>query len=301
MNTGTKLVAFAAVVAAIFGGAMVVGVAVGPIDTADSSSHSAHAPSDTGLTDRPRGLAVAEAGFRLAVETETVAPDAASTFAFQIVDGKGAPVTAFDELHERRLHLIVLSRNLVDYLHLHPTMDADGRWTVELPALHAGSYRVFADFQPTGGDNLTLGTDVTVPGVVATAELPQPSTSSTVDDYTVSLSGTPRVGATELGFTVEVDGHQVRTDPYLGAAGHLVAIRDGDLAYLHVHPHDDSTSIITFTGEFPTAGTYRLFLDFLHNGTVRTAAFTVIVPDVSHDSMTDDSTAPDPAHDQAGH
>jgi hypothetical protein len=77
-----------------------------------------------------------------------------------------------------------------------------------------------------------------------------------------------------------VGGRVVRTDPYLGAAGHLVAIRRGDLAYLHVHPHeDDTTSDVTFTGEFPTAGTYRLFFDFAHDGTVRTASFTATVDD----------------------
>ena len=25
-------------------------------------------------------------------------------------------------------------------------------------------------------------------------------------------------------------------EPYLGAKGHLVALREGDLAYLHIHP-----------------------------------------------------------------
>ena len=303
MNTGAKLAAFTAVVAATFGGALAVGAAVGPIDTGQSTAHT---PTDGSVTGRPRGLAVAEAGYRLAVETDTVetdtaAPGAASTFAFQIVDDEGAAVTEFDELHERRLHLIVLSRNLVDYLHLHPTMDADGRWTVEVPPLHAGSYRVFADFQATGGDNLTLGIDVTVPGDVQIADLPQPSAINTIDGYTVSLSGMPRVGDAELSFSVELDGQQVRTDPYLGAAGHLVAIRIGDLAYLHVHPHEDATtSVITFTGEFPTAGTYRLFLDFSHNGAVRTAAFTVVVPDASvgaHGTMTSDTTS----HDDEGH
>lgn len=163
-------------------------------------------------------------------------------------------------------------------------MDASGRWTVDLPTLTPGSYRVFADFQPDGADNLTLGTDVTVAGDVEDTDVPEPSAFSLTGDYHVMLAGTPRVGETELSFTVELGGEQVRTDPYLGAAGHLVAIRSGDLAYLHVHPHtDDTTSVVTFTGEFPTAGTYRLFFDFSHNGEVRTAAFTVVVPDRSVD------------------
>ena len=82
-----------------------------------------------------------------------------------------------------------------------------------------------------------------------------------------------------MGFAVSLAGESVRTDPYLGAAGHLVAIRDGDLAYLHVHPLDSDRDEVRFAAEFPSAGTYRLFLDFAHGGEVRTAAFTVEVPD----------------------
>jgi hypothetical protein len=70
--------------------------------------------------------------------------------------------------------------------------------------------------------------------------------------------------------------------PYLGAYGHLVALREGDLAYLHVHPEgapgDGATPAgprVEFAAEVPSAGTYRLFLDFRHAGVVRTAEFTV--------------------------
>jgi uncharacterized protein YfaP (DUF2135 family) len=70
--------------------------------------------------------------------------------------------------------------------------------------------------------------------------------------------------------------------PYLGAYGHLVALRSGDLAYLHVHPdgapRDGTTSPgpdVVFHADVPSAGTYHLYLDFKHDGVVRTAAFTV--------------------------
>ena len=59
---------------------------------------------------------------------------------------------------------------------------------------------------------------------------------------------------------------------YLGAKGHLVALRDGDLAYLHVHADEER---LTFEADFPTPGAYRLFLQFNHDDEVRTAAFTV--------------------------
>ncbi len=95
--------------------------------------------------------------------------------------------------------------------------------------------------------------------------------------------GLRRGAAQELGFSVSKDGKEVTgLQPYLGAYGHLVALRSGDLAYLHVHPNgepgDGSTKsgpAVSFTATAPSDGAYRLFLDFKHEGKVRTAAFTV--------------------------
>ncbi|MEU7865015.1 hypothetical protein AB0B91_65845, partial [Nonomuraea sp. NPDC049141] len=67
------------------------------------------------------------------------------------------------------------------------------------------------------------------------------------------------------------------------AYGHLVALRQGDLAYLHVHPHGEPGDgrtrpgpEVSFSAEMPSAGAYRLYLDFKHGGVVRTAEFTVV-------------------------
>ena len=79
------------------------------------------------------------------------------------------------------------------------------------------------------------------------------------------------------------DGEPVTDlEPYLGAYGHLVALRGGDLAYLHVHPEGVPGDGVTepgpdvvFFAEVPSPDRYHLYLDFKHEGVVRTAAFTV--------------------------
>ena len=109
--------------------------------------------------------------------------------------------------------------------------------------------------------------------------IPAPSTTSAVDGYEVTLTGDPVPGESELGFTVRFDGEVVAPDPYLDADGHLVALRVADLAYQHVHPLDTPGADVRFGAELPTAGAYRLFLDFSHGGEVHTAAFTVEVPE----------------------
>jgi oxalate decarboxylase/phosphoglucose isomerase-like protein (cupin superfamily) len=78
----------------------------------------------------------------------------------------------------------------------------------------------------------------------------------------------------ELRFTITRDGVPVKTEPYLGAGGHLVALREGDMAFLHVHPTEQSRNTVGFGATFPTEGRYRLFLQFQHAGEVQTVAFT---------------------------
>jgi hypothetical protein len=130
---------------------------------------------------------------------------------------------------------------------------------------------------------LALTGDLQVAGSYDPQPLPEPSAVTEVDGYTVVLTGDLAAGAEfELTFSVSRDGRPV-TDlqPYLGAYGHLVALREGDLEYLHVHPLEDDAVApapgphVEFAATAPSAGTYRLFLDFRHGDAVHTAAFTV--------------------------
>jgi hypothetical protein len=175
------------------------------------------------------------------------------------------------------MHLIVARRDLGTFQHLHPRMGADGTWTTPLRLRDAGSYRVFADFS-RDDQPITLAADLRVDGDAALEPLPAPATTAKSDGgYDVRLdSGTARAGReSELRFQVTKNGRPVEVEPYLGADGHLVALRDGDLAFLHVHPTDHGErGSIGFESTFPTTGRYRLFLQFKHEGRVQTVAFT---------------------------
>ena len=73
-------------------------------------------------------------------------------------------------------------------------------------------------------------------------------------------------------------GAPAALERYLGAYGHLVALREGDLGYLHVHPVATPTGdTVTFWVTAPGPGRYRMYLDFQVAGVVRTAEFTVTV------------------------
>ncbi|MFC9790868.1 hypothetical protein [Rhodococcus sp. NPDC127528] len=247
-------------------------------------SHTAPAAHHAHSAGTPGGLQITQDGYTLDL-AETIARPGDNDFRFRILGPDGRPVTDYTPIHDRALHLIVVQRELTGFWHVHPELAADGTWSVRLNLPDAGAYRVFTDIAPTQlGHTITLGADLAVVGSYDPQPTPSPNRAAVVDGYEVALDGDLVPGEGDLlTLTVRKDGRPV-TDlqPYLAAFGHLVILRAGDLAYVHVHPNgepgDGVTAPgpdITFHTAVPGAGTYRLFLDFKHGDTVHTAAFTL--------------------------
>ena len=307
-----KLAGFAALLVALFGTAALAGGAIDPDrervadDGADAATPSAggHAGSDEhtsapageradaapahGAEDEAhpvRGLAVADTGLRLVVADTELRRAHAEDVRFRIVDARGETVRDFDVEHTKRMHVIFVRRDLAGFQHLHPSQNRDGSWTVAVRLPLAGSYRLFADFSREG-QPATLASDLRVDGEAGLQPLPPPAPTATSDGgYEVHTqdSGARPGQEASVRFEISKDGQAVQPEPYLGAGGHLVALREGDLAFLHVHPtahgHGESKSAphgepVAFAATFPTAGRYRLFLQFKHQGIVHTVAFT---------------------------
>jgi hypothetical protein len=248
----------------------------GTADGGHGAAAGGHA--DTPAADPVRGLTASADGLTFELATTQLTPGERGELRFQIVGEAGRPVRDFEVEHEKRLHLILARRDLTGFQHLHPRMAADGTWTTPVTIAEPGNYRVFADFK-RDGENQTLARDLTVTGAADPEPLPPPAdTTITAGGYRVELTA-GRVTAgepAELGFRVTRGGEDVALQDYLGAKGHLVALRAGDLAYLHTHPEDaGGAGKVSFETEFPSEGRYRLFLEFKHDGQVHTAAFTV--------------------------
>jgi hypothetical protein len=278
MRTWQKLAAFAALLALLFAGGALAGTIAGPepesapADDAMAAMEGVHDGEEATTAKTVRGLAVSDDGLTLRVATTQAARGERFPLSFEIVDSGGRTVKDFDVEHTKRMHLIVVRRDTSGFQHLHPLQARDGSWSTPVKLPEPGTYRVFADFA-TDGVAHTLATDLSVDGAVRTREMPAPSRSVIVDGMRVTLDpGTARAGEeAELGFSVTHRGKRVTPEPYLGAMGHLVALREGDLAFLHVHPDEDR---LRFMAEFPSPGRYRLFLQFKVDGRVHTAAFS---------------------------
>ena len=165
--------------------------------------------------------------------------------------------------HDKDLHLIAVRRDLAGFQHVHPALGADGIWRDPArphPRLLAGVRRLRARRRrrgphprrrPRGRRRLR-----------ARRRCPAASRTAEVDGYTVTLDGDLAAGeASELTLrSAATAGPVTDLQPYLGAYGHLVALRDGDLAYLHVHPAGEPGDGVTApapTSRFATTDAVR--------------------------------------------
>ncbi|MFJ6195826.1 hypothetical protein [Micromonospora sp. NPDC092111] len=248
-----------------------------------TGAHQHDATAGQGGTDGATGLSVTSDGYTFTPSGGEFTAGRAGELRFQIRDAQRRPVTRFAVVHDKPMHLVVVRRDLTGYQHLHPTMATDGTWSIPLTLSQPGVWRAYADFTALADDGrqtaATLGVDLVAPGGYTPRPLPPVATDTTVDGFAVGYAGTPQVGvAVPLRFQVRDGSGPATLERYLGAYGHLVVLREGDLGYLHVHPDPAPTADrVTFWLTAPGPGNYRMYLDFKVAGVVRTAEFTLTV------------------------
>ena len=149
MNVASRLAGFAVVLALVFAGAAFAGsrIDVHPGKPTPEQAGMGAMAAGAAMAPQPvRGLAVSEKGLTLELARTTAPPGTPFELAFRIVDRNGQTVRDFDVEHTKRMHFIVVRRDMTGFQHLHPTESPDGTWSVPVTLPDAGSYRVFADF-----------------------------------------------------------------------------------------------------------------------------------------------------------
>lgn len=213
------------------------------------------------------------------------AAGAAIEIDLQLSDAEGEPLQKFEDTHERKLHLIIVSEDLSYFDHVHPEYAGEGlfRHYIVLPA--GGKYKLFADFQPAGYAHATVSTTMHVAGehklerVIADQELIKTTDKAIVELAVSSLEAGKQ---SELVFTFRhpETGAPLRDlQPYLGAIGHVVIISEDLEQYLHVHPASERGSgpEAKFATSFPAEGLYRIWGQFQRQDETFIAPFTVKV------------------------
>lgn len=193
--------------------------------------------------------------------------------------GTGTLVTKFVELHEKTLHLFVVSRDLRYFAHVHPEQRPDGTFSLS-HSLPAGRYMLIADFLPSGGTVQMVQKAIIVSGGRRRSEARDESNGLRVRLETEELAAGRHA---RLSFTVEeaASGQPVTDlEPYLGAPAHMLMVRSDLSDAVHAHPEElvSSGPAVSFHPIVPAAGDYRIWIQFQRAGRVSTHAFDVTVP-----------------------
>jgi hypothetical protein len=254
-----RLSSFLLIIAGTFGTAYGVGSKLPGNPESKPHTHGPVAPSPV-----PPGFAVD--GYVL-VNSQSQPTDSGVTLFIKGPDG--LRVTDFTAAQGAEVHVVLTRFDVSGFEHLVPEINADGSFVVPLGP---GKWHIIVDAQPAGAHApivLTTNVDDEVP--VAAVPLPEPNDTVTVDDLIVIRDGLDFMVTSSNGSPAE------GLEPYLGQPAHLFAIREGDLAYTHLQPTDTPDATFSFAGDL-AMGTYRLFLEFGHQGDVVLIGFTVVQP-----------------------
>lgn len=225
---------------------------------------------------------------RISIEAEIQGSLTASEnteFSFQIYDEdtkKSVTEADLNDSHTKKLHLVVYDGSLNEFNHVHPTFDGQV-WKSELNLTTNGSYYIWAQGVLLDGTEFSASYRVGVVGgkparpVVALGNIRKAAVGNTV----VELSKQKIKPGKMIMLTYTVsrnDGTQPDVTPYLGANAHVIAVSpDGD-DLIHAHPMDgNSTNTGMIHVTFPTEGDYRIWVQVIDAGELKTVPLSVTV------------------------
>ena len=205
------------------------------------------------------------------------------TFTPQEVGQEAAPVP-LAVVHEKKIHLIIVRKDLSQFDHEHPEYTAEGNYRAAFTFGQGGEYVLFQDYTPAGGGHQLGRQALVVQGAPYQPVTYGPDQMQWQQDgYQATLSFDKELKTGQLlAMQIKLSRNgQPLTDlaNYLGALGHVVVISEDTEHYLHVHPNEqaDRGPVIGFNTSFAKAGRYRVFLQFNHAGQIHTGNFTINV------------------------
>ncbi|NHN28213.1 hypothetical protein [Paenibacillus agricola] len=210
-----------------------------------------------------------------------------ANISIQIDDSKGVPVEKFEVNHEKQLHLILVSKDLSYFDHIHPEYMGKGLFEISTIFPKDGDYKLIADFVPTGTQQKTESHWIQVGNDKAPIEsiTPDSSLTKTVDNKEITLQFDKLQAGKEVQMNFSFTDSKTKSpitnlQPYLGAVGHVVIISSDVEQYIHNHPLEEKATgpDAKFATSFPKSGVYKIWGQFQQNGQLFIVPFVVQVP-----------------------
>lgn len=273
----------------------------------DMSTHQ-HKNTDANYVCPMHSEVIGEKGekcYKCGMELVPVASNKARNFEFQLATtpevieaGKPANLSisitedhknvTLEQVHEMKMHLLVMDEELTWFDHIHPEEQTDGTFRVSETFPGGGKYLLFTDYKPVSASGEVKLQIVDVKGTpLNTPKILTEKLVSKIDNYTVMLTNGNDLKTNTgqvLKFTVEKGGKKLEEkdiQQYLGANAHIVMVSKETKDFLHIHPVSDKNFPIYAETHVKKAGLYRMWVQFKIDGIVHTADFTVNVSEGS--------------------
>ena len=98
----------------------------------------------------PNSVTLAKGRLNLKTEAQQLRAGTPVRLHLQAADSHGEPIRAFEYVHERPIHFLVASADLVEFDHIHPELAAGDAYEVSYTFAHGGQYRIWADYSLPG-------------------------------------------------------------------------------------------------------------------------------------------------------
>jgi hypothetical protein len=247
---------------------------------------------------------------------------------FVVKNSKGGIVKDLQIVHEKPIHLIVVSEDLAEFNHLHPELQPDGSYKTSFAFKNGGRYKLYADLSPVKDKQIVRIFDLSVTGAERAREELKTDAKfeKTVGDLRVVMKPNGEFAANKqmmLAFNVfDARTNQPVTDlqKYLGETAHFVIINQDLNEFVHAHPmsadnvkgdghahegnsapHKDdrlssaAANMVSAHVSFPKTGIYKIWAEFQRNGKVTAVAFVVNVKAGAEEKPVEEAQIPEGA------
>jgi plastocyanin len=249
---------------------------------------------------------------------------------FLVKNAKGSTVRFLQFVHEKPLHLLIVSEDLAEFYHIHPELQVDDSYGVRHTFPYGGTYRLYADYTPPGAGTIVEQFNLRVNGPTRprASLIADTGPTKAVDGLQVTLTSDKPLQAGNdamLKFALTDERTQRPVTDfqlYLGALGHFVIISEDLRDFIHAHPvkageifdpsqdpslhvHDPallakkligpSPSEVSTPTNFPRAGLYKLWAQFQRNGRVIVVPFVVNVAESGSQASHSEAAVPNDA------
>ncbi len=208
--------------------------------------NSTNAASSVVSETNSANTAASDPAFKVDFKTEPgqIQAGAPATLVFTVKDSKSSVVKDLQIVHEKPMHLLIVSKDLAEFYHVHPEPSSDGSYRVQHTFPNGGDFKLYADFTPPNAKQVVERIDVKVAGTerAKVALVADKKLEKSVDGLKLTMKPSAKIEAGQevtldfAAFDAATGKPATDLQNYLGELAHFVIISEDLVDFVHAHP-----------------------------------------------------------------